>query len=495
MLRYRLTVLLCVLCVSVRAQQVHTNRQAFDSLTALIEELDALYRRNGSSDSLDLRRAAVWRNYAYTAQRLGLTQQGQEYAQKAYEVYIRYEDYGRASLCLYERAIAYNNIGDTTHMNELLGELEHLAAKDTSALVQYNYYSILIARLLLPPPEPSDKDNHDPQREMIVQAGLRTIAALQRIDGYRHYNIMPAWTYYNHALVYDMLYAPPLTDSISHYLDLARDAAATEPQLIDRMEAQISIDDEQAWLYFYTKDYARAEHQMLGVLALLDSVTTDSPASIVTERGEAYAFMVELCQTQGRYAEALTYQQLLTDNNAERYSIERQRVLDEVQTGYEVEKKQLTIRHQRTVIRYLMLIGVLVLIGAAAGIAALWFRKRETEEELYAKALEAESIYNEVEQLRRAQYVEPLVMLRDGLTAQIKDPDTRQRVAQANLDAFRDMIAGAHELSMMDKRYLLCFHAGLSAEQIAAIFNITPASVYTVRYRIGKKNAHLKGIF
>ena len=39
----------------------------------------------------------------------------------------------------------------------------------------------------------------------------------------------------------------------------------------------------------------------------------------------------------------------------------------------------------------------------------------------------------------------------------------------------------------MDKRYLMCFAAGLSAEQVADIFNVEPASVYTVRYRIRKK--------
>jgi DNA-binding CsgD family transcriptional regulator len=39
----------------------------------------------------------------------------------------------------------------------------------------------------------------------------------------------------------------------------------------------------------------------------------------------------------------------------------------------------------------------------------------------------------------------------------------------------------------MDKRYLLCFAAGLSAEQVSVLFSISPASVYTVRYRIRKK--------
>ena len=276
--------------------------------------------------------------------------------------------------------------------------------------------------------------------------------------------------------------------------DEAADITA-QPELIDRQEAAISIGDERAWLYYYKSDYARAEQQMKQVLALLDSVQTDSPASIITERGEAYAFMVELYEAQSRHAEALAYQQLLTDNNTARYSIERQRVLDEVQTKYEVEKQQLTIRHQKEVIRYLIMVSVLALLFIASALVAVWYRKCETEEELYTQALEAESIYNELETLRQSKSIEPLQVLRDGLIAQIKDNDVKQKIANVNLDVVRDIVADAHGLSMMDKRYLLCFHAGLSAEQIAGLFNISPASVYTVRYRIGKKNAHLKGIF
>ena len=489
-----ITALLLVVGGSVHAAQT-ANRRALDSLTNLIERLDGEARREGTSDSLLFERAQAWRNYAYTAQRLGMTEDGQLYAQRAYEAFVSVEEYGWASLCLYERCIAYNSIGDTTHVSELLGELSALARRDTSALTQYNYYAILFAYLMLDAPEASAQDEDDARRNAIEQASMQTIRALERIADYRRYHIMPVWTYYNHALIYDMLYAPPQTDSIARYLALAEASAAEEPELIDRQEAAISIGDERAWLYYYKSDYARAEQQMKQVLALLDSVQTDSPASIITERGEAYAFMVELYEAQSRHAEALAYQQLLTDNNTARYSIERQRVLDEVQTKYEVEKQQLTIRHQKEVIRYLIMVSVLALLFIASALVAVWYRKCETEEELYTQALEAESIYNELETLRQSKSIEPLQVLRDGLIAQIKDNDVKQKIANVNLDVVRDIVADAHGLSMMDKRYLLCFHAGLSAEQIAGLFNISPASVYTVRYRIGKKNAHLKGIF
>lgn len=42
-------------------------------------------------------------------------------------------------------------------------------------------------------------------------------------------------------------------------------------------------------------------------------------------------------------------------------------------------------------------------------------------------------------------------------------------------------------LTLVDKRYMLCFIASLKPAEIATLFNIEPASIYTVRYRIKKK--------
>ena len=42
-------------------------------------------------------------------------------------------------------------------------------------------------------------------------------------------------------------------------------------------------------------------------------------------------------------------------------------------------------------------------------------------------------------------------------------------------------------LTVVDKKYILCFLSGESVKNIAARFNVEPASVYTVRYRLRKK--------
>ena len=95
--------------------------------------------------SASMEKAKIWRSYAYTADKVGLHEDAQTYAQEAYEMFMEMGETGWASLCLYERCIAYNAIGDAENMSDLVSELEALARQDTSALTQYNYYSILFA--------------------------------------------------------------------------------------------------------------------------------------------------------------------------------------------------------------------------------------------------------------------------------------------------------------------------------------------------------------
>ena len=459
-----------------------------DSARLRMTEAEQLWQaaNTDAADSLHLQLAHCWREYAFTAEKTGRTEEAQQYAQRAYEVFMEHHDWSSASLCLYERYVAYNNIGDTTHMAELMEALQSLADKDTSALTQFNYYSILLA-------------NHSAlgEGEQAIAAGLKSIYYLEQIQihDYARYHIQPVWNYYNMALMYDFFRNPPRTDSIAYWLDRAEEWAQRFIYPIDRQESMISIGDERAWLYYYNKDYARAEAQMREVMALIDTVAVISPASIVTERGEAYTFMVELYEAQGRYAEALHYQQLLTDNNKERYDLERQRVLDDVQTQYEVKLQKAEITRQQSIIRLISIIALLALLAIGLALTAVLYRKRQTEEALYAKALEAENIYTELLQAREQTNVEPLEGMREQLLLQIQalpnrtayKQDALRRVEQLNLQTFKHNIREADTLSVMDKRYLMCFAAGLTAEQVADIYCIEPASVYTVRYRIRKK--------
>ncbi len=45
------------------------------------------------------------------------------------------------------------------------------------------------------------------------------------------------------------------------------------------------------------------------------------------------------------------------------------------------------------------------------------------------------------------------------------------------------------KITPLDMKYIICFNAGMSVRDISILFNIEPASVTTVRYRIRKKFA------
>ena len=449
---------------------------SLDSLQAQME----LLNRMPQNDSVRLQQAKTWRIYALTAQKVGLTEEAQEYALKAQKTFLDLHKDSWASLCLYERCIAYNSIGDTTHLRELLGELKNLALRDTDALTRYNYYSILHAYAMM-----------EEDVRQALSAGRASVSEVEKIDAPEQYNIMPVWTYYNMALTFDLLFEPPCVDSIEHYLALAEQATSREHLLLDRQEARISIGDERAWLYFYRKEYELAERQMKQVLLLLDSVQALSPATIITEQGEAYAFFVQLYEHTGRDKEALAFQKRLTENNKIRYDIERQRVLDDIQTRYEVSEQQLELERQRRIngwiIAGLVIAALIVLVTLSLLLAAL-YRKREQEETLYALALEADNTHGE-----------PLELLREQLFTQISELSDKcpfkstalLRIQNLNIETFKTLIASANQLTNMDKRYLMCFAAGMTPEQVADIFLISPASVYTVRYRIKKKNPGL----
>ena len=49
------------------------------------------------------------------------------------------------------------------------------------------------------------------------------------------------------------------------------------------------------------------------------------------------------------------------------------------------------------------------------------------------------------------------------------------------------LLSHGTKITTMDKRYILCFAAGMTVEKIADFMCLEPASVYTVRYRLRKK--------
>ncbi len=391
---------------------------------------------------------------------------------KLSEQYTKQKNWERVSLCYYNIATLYMNQRDTIGMQQTLHKMYALRQNhpDNNAIA-YDYLSVRQTYHVCLFEETGDT----PARDQAMNDGKRAIAYLEQMtnDELCQRKVNPVWNYYNVAVSYDLYYDPRPTDSIVRYLDKARQANTKLPFLTqsEHLQGDISIRDLQAWLYLYDAQYDKAEAEMNAVLALIDTVETMSPNAILTERGEAYAFMVELYETTGQIDKALHYQKLYTDNNRERFSTEKNRALHEVEAQYNIEKKDRTINEMRWLIAGLILIMIL-------GTLIAILRRRNREQTRYEAAVDADME-------RQAQHT-TLMTIVQGL--QNDFPAVGEQLQKVDITLAEAIVSHAEKpLTLVDKRYMLCFIAGLKPAEIATLFNVEPASIYTVRYRIKKK--------
>jgi hypothetical protein len=226
-------------------------------------------------------------------------------------------------------------------------------------------------------------------------------------------------------------------------------------------------------------------------------VAQESPNTIITERAEAYEFLAMMAEEQGKWQAAYGYQQQLTETNAQRYDVDKRRVLQEVQTQYEVEKKELRLAKleaENQSHRWLLVALWLLLLLLVIGYWLLVMGRKNAEAKLYEAALEADNMRQAITTLEEKTDIEPLRLLVDGLVKQMQEVAKRDYTepsiaALQALDLAHIQVLLSHgtKITTMDKRYILCFAAGMTVEQIADFMCLEPASVYTVRYRLRKK--------
>ncbi|MGN0236160.1 MAG: helix-turn-helix transcriptional regulator [Paludibacteraceae bacterium] len=445
------------------------------------------------ADNLAFQRALAQRNSGINAFRQGQSAAAQDSLIAAYDTFMRLQRYDYASLCLYERAIEYMNIGAFDQMEVLMQQLQALTDYDLSTsencepLVLFNYYSVASAYY-------AQLDSGD----LAIRYGEQSIRAMEQLPDPEQWRIIPPWNYYNQALYYDFYTDPRQTDSIEAYLQRAEQAAALLQDPLDQQEVRISIMDLQAWLCYYRRQYRAAEQIMREVLAMIDSVEAYRPNTIITERGEAFSFMVTLCTEQGRYREALEWQERLIENNAIRYDIDKTASLQEIETRYEVEKQTIEmerLQERNLAFRRLLYLSGSLLLCAILLIVVLYLRKKNTEAKLYEAALEADNMRSAVDAMKARPDNSVGELLTDNLIRQLQalpaDTPYRasaiERLKALDTNQLTSFFAQGRQLTNMDKRYIVCFAAGMSADQIAHLFHIETASVYTVRYRLRKK--------
>lgn len=405
---------------------------------------------------------------------------------QAQDLFVEAQNWDMVSMCLYERAIDYMNVGDLENMATQKKELQYLYETKNSAIVAYNYHSVA-----------SGYYSYVDSIELAIQHGWGAIHALEQIDDPYAYNIVPVWSYYNIAFFYDMYFDPPQVDSVRYYLARSREVLKDSRTWKESIEGLISVVDLEAWQEYYEKDYFQAEQMMLEVKAMIDTVAKVSPNTVITERGEAYKFLSMIYEEQGKWQKALDYKQKLIENNDLRYDVDKRRVLQDIQTKYEVEKQTLQMEKlaaENKSNRWIMVALWLLLVAMVLCYWLLEMRRKNIEAKLYEAALEADNMRQTINTLESKTDVDPLVILVDELVEQLLNGRKREYVESAvthlrNLDLnhIQSLLSHAKKLTTMDKRYILCFAAGMTVENIADLMSLEPASVYTVRYRLRKK--------
>ena len=434
----------------------------------------------------DYNRATLLRYHANNAFKIGHSAEAQQELIEAYTIFMRLQEWDWAAMCLYERSIDYLNIGDYDDMADLLRLLSGLLRYDTP-IIRYNYYSVA-----------SDYYMLLDSTEKAISLAYKAIDAVEQIPHPEQYQILPVWNYYNLAFMLDASRVPPPVDSIEYWLQKAEQAINPAGDWVDIEEAHISIMDMRAWLCYYRGEYPTAEQLMQHVLVKIDSVAQDTPNTIITERGEAYRFLAMIYEEQGRWQEALHYQQLLNDNNLLRYDAEKNATLQDIEARYETERRQLEMERleaKNAAFRWMLVVCGLLFLSGGLLFVVVVLRKRRAEDRLYEAALEQENMRSAIREMQSNIDIDTIHFLQNDLLATFRClPNTvacKQEAIHAieTIDTMRigQICKQVPALTALDKRYLMCFVAGLTVEQVAVLFDIAPASVYTVRYRMRKK--------
>ena len=471
-------------------------------------------------------------NEASKRQQSGDTQGAHRLYREAADIFIDENEEAWASICYYSLAISFLNQRDTAGMNEALSRLEQLRGKHPDDIsINFDYYSVLATRLVIEYENCADTDSAAIVRERMMSCQKQAARYLEQMshEERQKRHVHPVWTYYNIAVMYDLYYDPVVIDSVRKYLDLAQEARDHADYLapIDLQEADISILDERAWLAYYFGERAEAKRYMLEVLALIDTVAQTRSNAVLTERCEAYQFMAMITEEEGNHTEALEWQKKLNEANRERYNVEQNEALHEVEAQYKKREQDRTISALRKQNIMLIAISASLLIILFSAFVIYRLRRKNREQEQYEQAVEAAlplttiddadaSHEDEAEHSDAVRQVETASLHSNDDTKQSAVANRRthaavrqveasslklqldllchdfpryeQRLRKVNLPLVADLCSHARKpLSVVDLRYLICFLTDLTTTEVAEMFSVEPPSIYIARYRLRRK--------
>ena len=300
------------------------------------------------------------------------------------------------------------------------------------------------------------------------------------------YQINPAWDYYNLASGYDVFTDPKQIDSINKYINMCEKAIPLAKVASDSSNLVYHVENERVWVQYYQHKYDSVEY---GFNRLLDMLANDRYLlyrDLILNQQQLYLFIKEYNCVIGNYRMAYKYQQMQYEEERKIFDIEKMKAISNIEIQFDVERKEqeiLRLQQQNEVNKrnyIIIIIAVLsVLIVSILAFVIKISVSKNREQKLYEAALEAE-LQKENRNTNLKQIIKRMA---------VDFPKYEQMFNDIDIEKLQQILdLSTTPLTSMDLQYIIVFQGlNLKPVQVADMFNVEPASVYTVRYRIRKK--------
>jgi hypothetical protein len=446
---------------------------------------------------------------AYMEIKRGDVKKAHEYLYKAIHYFDKTENYTKSSEMLYVIATNFHEIKDTDGLQRVLGQMEQYLQKDTSKQSRYQYNAIKHTRYGLLMDKQKEQGEVDYRMVDSSLVYIRDNVALveNHLDELSP-NWMHGYAYYYLAKELDDYY-PAQTDSIHLYLDralrlLQAEAVSRTNESASEKELRIYLGTVRASALLREGRNQQAYKVLSETLDLLS--TLEDHVNLNVMRSRTYRLMVEYYEKTGQPALALKYHKLLLENEDRSHEKEKVQAINDTAAKYETEKKEIRIQsleqENKAARRILWLsVGLLLTLLTVSLLVVLWNRlkRRNVEQQLYETALLAELRQNELQELHNAKQqleqdpvehtIEKIAQLISG---SLIEKDIKKGYLENISKIDPKLLEQAYRTSEekvtgMELKYMVCFLAAMDVKDISLIFDVEPASVRTVRYRIRKK--------
>ena len=386
--------------------------------------------------------------------------------------------------CLVAIATEYYSLMDTTGLSNIVENICRLYNRYHTKLIAYQYHHAYYHMM-------DCKYRYSQQREHrneLFNHLYSAITATRNMTGRQliEYNINPAWDYYNLASGYDVFTDPKQIDSINKYINLCEKYIPFSHVKSDSSNLVYHVENERVWVQYYQHNYDSVES---GLNRLLDMLANDRfllYRDLVLNQQQLYLFIKEYNCAIGNYRVAYKYQQMQYEEEHKIFDIEKMKAISNIEIQFDVERKEqeiLRLQQQNEVNKrnYIIIIIAIVFALIVMILAVVIQRaiSKNHEQQLYEAAIEAE-LQKESRNMNLKQVYKR--MLTDF-------PKYEKKLNAMDFEGIQKIIDQATTpLTTMDLQYIIVFQGlNMKPAQVAEMFNVEPASVYTVRYRIRKK--------